>query len=77
MLKNDYLEIVGFCCNLFSGSIQAREDASTEIPDIIHKLWLFITANSKSDMLISSTQMLISLTSNCPNGKYNFNFFNL
>ncbi|VVC32290.1 Armadillo-type fold,Armadillo-like helical [Cinara cedri] len=65
-LQNDYLEIVEFCCNIFHGCIRARENASSELPDIIHKLWPIVAANPKSDMLICTIQMLISLTSNCP-----------
>lgn len=59
-----------FCCNLFHGCNDAREDASAELPDLIHKLWPIIISNPKSDILICTLQMLVSLTSSCPSGKY-------
>lgn len=59
-----------FCCNLFYGCHDAREDASTELPDLIHKFWPIVVANPKSDILICTLQMLVSLTSSCPSGKY-------
>lgn len=58
-----------FCCNLFHGCIDAREDASTELPDLIHKHWPIVIANPKSDILMCTLQMLVSLTSACPSGK--------
>jgi len=61
---------VRFCCNLFYGCHDAREDASTELPDLIHKFWPIVVANPKSDILICTLQMLVSLTSSCPSGKY-------
>ncbi|KAL5241549.1 hypothetical protein ACI65C_008959 [Semiaphis heraclei] len=66
VLQNEYLEIVKFCCNLFYGCNDAREDASTELPDLIHKLWPIVIANPKSDILMCTLQMLVSLTSACP-----------
>lgn len=63
-----------FCCNIFHGCNHAREDASTKLPDVIHKLWFIVNSNPKSDMLICTIQMLVSLTSDCPSGKYYFNF---
>lgn len=63
---------MGFCCNLFHGCIHAREDASTELPDLLHKFWSMVVSNPKSDMLIYTIQMLVSLTSNCPSGKLHF-----
>ncbi|XP_025200463.1 uncharacterized protein LOC112598268 isoform X2 [Melanaphis sacchari] len=66
ILQNEYLEVMKFCCNLFHGCDDAREDASTELPDLIHKLWPIVVANPKSDILICTLQMLVSLTSSCP-----------
>jgi hypothetical protein len=67
---------VGFFCNIFHGCVQAREDASSELPDVIHKLWSIVISNPKSDILINTMQMLVSLTSNCPSGKYYFGYHN-
>lgn len=64
---------MGFCCNIFNGCINARENTASDLPDLIHKLWPFIGANPKSDMLIYTVRMLISFTSNCPSGKIHFN----
>ncbi|CAH1714893.1 unnamed protein product, partial [Aphis gossypii] len=66
VLQTEYLEVVRFCCNLFYGCHDAREDASTELPDLIHKFWPIVVANPKSDILICTLQMLVSLTSSCP-----------
>ncbi|XP_022163641.1 uncharacterized protein LOC111029096 isoform X2 [Myzus persicae] len=66
VLQNEYLEIVKFCCNLFHGCNDAREDASSELPDLIHKFWPIVVANPKSDILMCTLQMLVSLTSTCP-----------
>ncbi|XP_050420715.1 uncharacterized protein LOC126833423 isoform X2 [Adelges cooleyi] len=65
LLKNDYLDIVDLCCNVFSVCNQARLDASQELPDIIHKFWPNIIVNFKSEILLHTLQMLVSLTSNC------------
>lgn len=70
-LQADYLEIVGFCCNIFHGCINAREDASAELPDLIHKLWPIVVSNPKSDMINYTIKMLTSFTSNCQTGKLN------
>lgn len=67
---------MGFFCNIFHGCAQAREDASTELPDVIHKLWPMVISNPKSDILICTIQMLVSLTSTCPSGKYHFSYHN-
>lgn len=69
------MEIIEFCCNVFNGCVDAREDVSSELPDLIHKFWPIVVANPKSDMLFSTMKMLVSLTSNCSTGKYNFVFF--
>ncbi|CAI6350539.1 unnamed protein product [Macrosiphum euphorbiae] len=66
ILQSEYLEIVKFCCNLFHGCNDAREDASAELPDLVHKLWPIVVANPKSDILMCTLQMLVSLTSACP-----------
>ncbi|KAL4141348.1 hypothetical protein QTP88_004003 [Uroleucon formosanum] len=66
ILQNEYLEIVKFCCNLFYGCNDAREDASSELPDLIHKLWPIVVANPKSDILMCTLRMFVSLTSACP-----------
>lgn len=66
------MEIVEFYCNIFHACSHARENASTELPDLIHKLWPIVVANPKSDMLICTIQMLVSFTSNCSSGEIYF-----
>lgn len=66
---------MGFCSNIFHGCNCAREEASTKLPDLVHKLWSIVITNPNSDMLICTIKMLISLTSSCPSGKLNFNFY--
>lgn len=55
---------------MFHGCFDAREDASCELPDLIHKLWPIVVANPKADLLICTLQMLISITTSCPSGNY-------